>query len=175
MWICMPTMMHPQSCKSSTKYTTTCLHSAEVETPPTSRQNYSYPGFLRRNLRELQTKGRHAVTGAFEWDALPPLLQVPAATGLLHLTLRGREVAFPRRDEQGRLWLEKPPGAEQEESRMDIAVHRRVTDDIPLLLTTRIDLQVSGESREALLGRALPDHFVPISLTGPLPARLEAD
>ncbi|PYT08449.1 MAG: hypothetical protein DMF49_05195 [Acidobacteria bacterium] len=123
----------------------------------------------------LLTKGRHAVTGAFEWDALPPLLQVPAATGLLHLTLRGREVAFPRRDEQGRLWLEKPPGAEQEESRMDIAVHRRVTDDIPLLLTTRIDLQVSGESREALLGRALPDHFVPISLTGPLPARLEAD
>src|SRR5437867_3828668 len=56
MWICMPTMMHPQSCKSSTKYTTTCLHSAEVETPPTSRQNYSYPGFLRRNLRELQSK-----------------------------------------------------------------------------------------------------------------------
>src|SRR5439155_11967635 len=54
MWICMPTMMHSQSGKSSTKYTTTCLHSAEVETPPTSRQNYSYPGFLRRNLRELQ-------------------------------------------------------------------------------------------------------------------------
>src|SRR5213594_3923 len=57
MWICMPTMMRPQSYKSSTKYTTTCLHSAEVETPPTSRQNYSYPGFLRRNLRELQTRG----------------------------------------------------------------------------------------------------------------------
>src|SRR5437867_12584873 len=54
MWICMPTMMRPQSCKSSTKYTTTCVHSAEVETPPASRQNYSYPGFLRRNLRELQ-------------------------------------------------------------------------------------------------------------------------
>src|SRR5437867_12883710 len=61
MWICMPTMMRPQSCKSSTKYTTTCLHSAEVETPPTSRQNYSYPGFLRRNLRELQTSGREQV------------------------------------------------------------------------------------------------------------------
>src|SRR6185503_20383203 len=31
------------------------------------------------------------------------------------------------------------------------------------------------KAREMLLGRALPDHFIPLSLDGPLPARLEPD
>ncbi|HEU4402386.1 MAG TPA: hypothetical protein VFT43_09795 [Candidatus Polarisedimenticolia bacterium] len=129
-----------------------------------------------RDLPKVRlTRGRHTVSGAFEWDALPPLLQVPTETGLLRLTVRGHEVPFPGRDEQGRLWLQKRPGAEEGESRMEIAVHRSVADDIPLLLTTRLDLQISGKSREALLGRALPDRFVPLSLTSPLPARLEPD
>ena len=49
------------------------------------------------------------------------------------------------------------------------------TDDVPLMLATRIELSVSGKSREVLLGRALPEGFVPMALDGPLPARLEPD
>ncbi len=121
------------------------------------------------------SRGRHTVSGAFVWDGLPSLLQVPTETGLLDLSVRGRAVPFPGRDEQGRLWLQKRAGEGEGESRIEIAVHRRVADDIPLVLTTRIELHVSGRSREALLGRALPDGFVPMSLQGPLPARLERD
>src|SRR5712692_6688320 len=55
-------------------------------------------------------KGRHTVSGGFAWDAPPPLLPVPLGTGLLRLTLRGRAVPFPARDEQGRVWLEKKAG-----------------------------------------------------------------
>jgi hypothetical protein len=117
--------------------------------------------------------GRHSVSGTFEWDSLPPLLQVPTDTGLIGLTVRGRAVAFPARDEQGRLWLQKRPGAEQAEDRLEITVHRMVSDDIPLVLTTRVDLQVSGKSREVVLGRALAQRFVAMSLQGSLPARLD--
>ncbi len=120
-------------------------------------------------------KGPHAVSGRFSWDALPPLLQVPNETGLLELTVRGQRVEFPGRDEQGRLWLQKRGGSEAGENRLEITVYRTVTDEIPLLLTTHIDLQVSGKGREALLGRALPAGFVPMSLDSPLPARLEPD
>jgi len=65
--------------------------------------------------------------------------------------------------------------ASTEESRLDVVVHRRVIDDIPLQLVTRVELKVAGPGREMLLGRALPDGFVPLSLASPLPSRLEPD
>jgi hypothetical protein len=119
--------------------------------------------------------GRHGVSGTFTWDSLPPLLRVPDETGLVGLTVRGRAVAFPAIDEQGRLWLQKQIGGEAEEDRLEVTVHRRVSDDIPLVLTTRIDLQVSGKGREVVLGKALPERFVAMSLSGPLAARIDPD
>ena len=121
------------------------------------------------------SKGRHTVSGGFAWDAPPPLMPVPVGTGLLRLTLRGRPVPFPARDEQGRVWLENKAGGVREESRLEITVLRHLLDEVPLILTTRIDLAIAGESREELLGRVLPDGFVPLLMSGPLPARLEPD
>ncbi len=119
--------------------------------------------------------GEHAVTGEFRWHALPESLQVPAETGLLAATLRGRPVRFPSRDDQGRLWLQKGVGDEKAEDRLELLVHRRIVDDIPLVLTTRVELNVSGKNREVLLGKALPDRFVPMALDSRLPARVEPD
>ncbi len=120
-------------------------------------------------------RGAHTVSGVFEWDSLPELLPIPAETGLVGLALNGKPVAFPNRDPQGQLWLQRRAVASTEESRLDVVVHRRVIDDIPLQLVTRIELKVAGPGREMLLGRALPDGFVPLSLTSALPSRLEPD
>ena len=119
------------------------------------------------------TAGHHRLTGRFEWTALPPLVRVPPETGLLSLTVRGSAVLFPARDAEGRVWLQKQEGGAEEESRLDLTVHRRIEDDVPLRLLTRIDLRVSGRSREVALGRALPDGFVLMSLRGPLPTRID--
>ncbi len=119
-------------------------------------------------------KGDHAVSGAFAWDSLPESLQISPATGLLSLTLRGAVVEVPNRDEQGKVWLQKV-SEQQEGEKLELLVHRKVTDDLPLLLTTRITLNVSGKNREVLLGKALPEGFVPMELTSPLPARVERD
>jgi len=100
--------------------------------------------------------GRHGIGGVFEWGSLPPVLQVPTETGLVGLTIRGRAVPFPGRDEQGRLWLQTSPTGGQAEDRLDLTVNRKLTDDIPLVLTTRIGLEISGKSREVVLGRPLP-------------------
>src|SRR5882724_7975590 len=120
-------------------------------------------------------RGAHTVSGVFEWDSLPELLSIPVETGLVGLALNGKPVAFPNRDPQGQLWLQRRAVASTEESRLDVVVHRRVIDDIPLQLVTRIELKVAGPGREMLLGRALPDGFVPLSLTSALPSRLEPD
>ncbi|MBI5210815.1 MAG: hypothetical protein HY927_12665 [Elusimicrobia bacterium] len=119
--------------------------------------------------------GAHAVSGSFQWDSMPELIQIPRGTGLVGLSIRGKRVDFPNRDEEGRLWLQKAADKTEGESRLEVVVHRRVVDDIPLLLATDIELKVSGKNREVLLGKALPPGFVPTVLSGPLPARLERD
>ena len=120
--------------------------------------------------------GIHDVRGELVWDALPELLQIPAETGLLAVSQNGEPVAFPKRDAQGRLWLHTAAAeGEDAESRLEITVHRRVTDEIPLRVTTRIRLEVSGPAREVVLGRALPEGAIPMSLWAPLPARLDPD
>jgi len=119
--------------------------------------------------------GRHTIAGSFSWSELPEALPVPAETGLLALELNGKRVPFADRELAGRLWLRRPPEAQEAGSRLDVIVHRRVTDDVPLLLDTRIELKVAGPAREILLGRAVPEGFVPMLLKSPLPTRVEGD
>lgn len=122
------------------------------------------------------TSGRHTVSGRFSWDRLPEMLPIPAATALLSLTVRGQAVPFPTRDAEGRLWLQRTEEPTDDgNDRVGVIVHRLVDDDVPLLLDTRIQLEVSGKGREISLGPALPAGFTPMQLESPLPARLEAD
>ncbi len=119
--------------------------------------------------------GAHTVAGVFRWDALPEALEVAPDVGLVSLTLRNAAVAFPSRDTTGRVWLGRVVDAPAEEDRVTVRVSRRVVDEVPLQLTTRIELAVSGKAREVHLGPALPAAFTPLSLVSPLAARLEAD
>lgn len=119
--------------------------------------------------------GSHEVRGVFLWDSMPEKLAVPADTGLLSLKLRGEAVQFPRRDNDGTLWLQKRIEAASEQNLLDVVVHRKLTDAIPLQATTEISLHVAGKNREELLGRALLPDFVPMQVTSELPARLEPD
>jgi hypothetical protein len=118
--------------------------------------------------------GDHLVTGSFAWDSLPESLRVPPETGLLTLSLRGTTVPWPNRDAQGTVWLQRTATKEEGDA-LEFVVHRKVADDVPVLLTTRVELHVAGKSREELLGRSLPVGFVPMSLDSPLPARIEPD
>lgn len=119
-------------------------------------------------------RGDHVLSGSFAWDTMPESIRVPKETGLLSLSLRGAQVASPNRDGQGIVWLQKAAKNEEGDA-LELVVHRRVTDDIPLRLTTRIEVHASGKNREELLGKALPDGFVPVSLDSPIPARIETD
>jgi hypothetical protein len=121
--------------------------------------------------------GAHKVAGAFRWSRLPDQLELPSSVGLVSLNVDGKASAFPARDEAGRLWLMSPgrAAAPREQSHLDVTVSRRLVDDVPLQLVTRLELKVSGANREIALGRALPEGFTPMSLVSPLPARLDPD
>ena len=119
--------------------------------------------------------GRHAVTGGFLWDSLPESLMVPSETGLVALTVQGKPIAFPMRENDGRVFLGKNLEEKAEEEKVDISVYRKLCDTVPLGLTTRLTLAVSGKSREIELARALPDGFEPRSVESKLPLRFEGD
>ncbi len=120
--------------------------------------------------------GRHRVRGRFVWADLPQVLRIPPQTGLVELWLRGEAVPFPTRDAQGRLWLRGSRATNAgAEDRLSLQIHRHLVDEIPVVLTTEVRLQVAGASREAWLGPVLPEGFVPLSLQSPLPARIEPD
>lgn len=120
--------------------------------------------------------GAHEVRGRFVWPRLPSVILVPEDIGLVELRIAGQPVAFPARDDRGRLWL-RAGGEEsaQGERRIEVEIHRKVTDEVPLLLETRLVLQISGPSREERLGPPLPPDFTALSLASPLPARFEPD
>jgi hypothetical protein len=120
----------------------------------------------------LLTPGDHTVTGVFLLDELPESLAVPTDTGLLQLTVKDERIALPVRDDDGRVFLRRG-AAEQEEDVLEVTVHRLLTDGVPIELTTRIDLRVSGKGREVQLARPLPRGFVSMRLDSPLPARLD--
>lgn len=118
--------------------------------------------------------GRYTLAGVFQWKDLPEALAVPAETGLLALTVDGRRLEFPSRDDEGSVFLQKVAAPTESDS-LQISVHRRIDDDIPLRLTTRVTLEVAGKARELVLGKSLPPGFVAHDIESSLPARLEPD
>jgi hypothetical protein len=121
--------------------------------------------------------GRHALAGRLAWAGRPALLAVPPETGLLALRIDGAAPIAPERDPAGRIWLGERPRetAAAPEDALAVQVFRRVEDDVPLALETRLLLRVAGRPREATLGPLHAPGFAPLALDSPLPARLESD
>ena len=117
--------------------------------------------------------GDHTISGNFTWVRRPESLQLAALTALVDLTIDGKSIA-PVELRAGRLWL----GAVRTVTvprALQVQVYRLLQDDIPLRLTTRLQLKVSGDAREEVLARVLPEGFVPMASTGELPLRFEPD
>lgn len=122
------------------------------------------------------TAGTHRLEGLLPWQRLPEAVTVPPHSGLVALTIDGRPQPYPELDAAGRLWLRTAaPHLAQPQERLDLQVFRRLIDEVPARLVTRIELDVAGPQREVLLGPVLSEPLLPLRLDGPLPARLEPD
>jgi len=132
----------------------------QVEVPVTSRA-----GVPHVHLK----KGSHTVKGAFNWNNIPEMINVPLKTGLVELKIGGEPVEFPLFDDAGRLWLQNKIEAETTEDKSDVKVFRMLDDDIPMIITTLARLWLSGQAREIILKDLPPENFIPMELESPLP------
>ncbi|HNG61544.1 MAG TPA: hypothetical protein PKZ52_17100, partial [Cellvibrionaceae bacterium] len=94
----------------------------------------------------------------------------------MHLSLNGKAVEQPSLEAAGSLWLaEQAAGEEAQSDSLSLKVFRKLTDGIPVVLTSRLELEVSGAEREVVLGPWLLAGFTPRAFSSDLPAKLEAD
>ncbi|MGN6280907.1 hypothetical protein [Frateuria sp.] len=118
--------------------------------------------------------GDHHLQGVLPWSTRPVRLHVPAAIGLIDLTLDGKPVARLQRDGD-ELTLGEAAAAQRVADALSLRVDRRLADGLPATLQTRLRFDVTGSARELVLGPALPDGFVATALDGGLPTRMESD
>ena len=118
--------------------------------------------------------GTHDVRARLQWRARPETLHVPAAVGIVALEVDGKAVSpVQRREDQ--VTLGRGAGAAPEADNINVRVYRKLADRIPAALTTLLQLDVSGQAREEVLGPVLPDGFEPLTLESEWPARIDAD
>lgn len=127
---------------------------------------------------KLAAGSQQQIKGEFLWTAIPDNLKIQDDTGLIDLRINGITIPAPA-IKDGQLWLkESEIGLKKPENlqnNLDIQVVRKIADEVPAEILTRLELEVSGQQREIKLPHSILDGFIPLSLQSPLPARLEPD
>ncbi|GLQ47055.1 hypothetical protein GCM10007862_21060 [Dyella lipolytica] len=118
--------------------------------------------------------GDYTVQGTLPWETRPARVRVPLAVGLVSLSLDGNAVGRIERNGD-QLTLGEAAAAQRQADALSVRVYRHLTDGMPAMLDTQLQLNATGSAREQLLGPALPKGFVATSLDSELPAQLESD
>lgn len=118
--------------------------------------------------------GNYTIQGRIPWTERPQSLRVPANIGLVDLSVDGKPVVPLQRNGE-EITLGRSTIAAPEADSLQLRVYRELEDGVPATLTTQLQLTVSGQAREETLGPVLPAGFVPISVAGEWPARLDDD
>ncbi|RDS85353.1 hypothetical protein [Dyella psychrodurans] len=118
--------------------------------------------------------GDYTVRGALPWETRPARLNVPMSIGLVSLSLDSQPVDRVQRNGD-QLTLGEAAAEQRQADALSVRVYRHLSDGMPAMLDTQLQLNVTGSSRELLLGPALPKGFVATALTSDLPAQLDSD
>ncbi len=131
-------------------------------------------GYEDRPQLELPP-GRHVVSGTLSWRQRPEALPLPPGSGLLKLVVDGQAITSPVLTRDGALWLTDKRDTRSDEARLQVKVFRRLIDEVPFQIETRIDLDVAGAAREVVLPGALLPGTELLALESQLSTRVEAD
>lgn len=116
--------------------------------------------------------GLYEVSGRFHWSTAPRAIALPEGTAQVVLRRNGQVVPAPR-VANGSLWLaQEETKSDEQGDALSLEVSRKLSDDTPFLITTSLELRISGRQREIPLGIAVPENFIPVRVLSPLPYHL---
>lgn len=131
------------------------------------------PVINRHGIPSIEVpEGEHVVSGYFAWQEMPEVIRVPTNSGVVELYINDNPVASPVLDQKGRLWLQRRAPKEEKENRLEMRIFRLLDDEIPLTITSHLQLDISGQAREENLPDVLLENAVPMRLESPLPAMI---
>jgi len=121
--------------------------------------------------------GTYTISGQILWAKMPQKLSLPSETGLVSLVVQEQPIDQPLWDNGGHLWLNKSSAPQENtgEDSLSANLYGYLEDGIPLKFRLRLELIVSGKSREEDLGTILPKGWVVSAITSPLPTALESN
>ncbi|MGI9471585.1 MAG: hypothetical protein ACR2NZ_08655, partial [Rubripirellula sp.] len=117
--------------------------------------------------------GSHDVAGKFRWNVMPQRIVVPEQIGLLALEVDGTEIPTPAWDNNGNVWLKRTQARTADQDLASLQVYRLIGDGIPLWMETRIEITVSGKSREEEFGSVLPEGWELSTVDSPIPVAID--
>lgn len=121
--------------------------------------------------------GTKEISGSLAWKSMPQRVALPRETGIVSLAVNGAPVENPLWDNNGQLWLNRSASPEEAAGpdTLEGNLYVVLEDGIPLWLRTRVELIVSGKSREVDLGEILPAGWKVSSVESPIPVAVEED
>lgn len=119
--------------------------------------------------------GRHTISGRLDWSKRPAAIPVPESVALITLRDKGESKSVVRHGQSVLLDQLSADSAIDSADALRVEVFRLIGDGVPVWLTTELVLSVSGQPREIVLGQLQWPGLELVSLTGPLPARVEAN
>ena len=131
-------------------------------------------GIVKDSPRVFVSSGAFTITGHINLDAIPRSLSIPRSSAIVKLSIDGEDVPVPR-IEDGNLWLQAQALVHESENALRLEVFRRLRDDIPQVLDTRIRLSVDGEDRVEVLGKPILEGFRATAVDADVPVQVTED
>jgi len=125
----------------------------------------------------MDRPGTVTISGKFQWNRMPDHIGLPEEIPVIaSLLVNGKTVEYPERD-GSILWLRQRAMGKAGTRRdsLSVKVFRRIRDSVPMFIDTVIKLQVSGNSREIVLGWKTPADQIPFRIDADIPVRLNQD
>ncbi|MBM9512694.1 hypothetical protein [Desulfogranum marinum] len=119
--------------------------------------------------------GVYIIQGNFTWTSPPESISIPAGTAIVDFKLNGKKTLADINNNT--LWLSGRSSSQKikGEDTVQTQVYRHINDTIPMVITSQIEVQVSGTPREILIDWQLPENQIPISLHCSLPVKIGTD
>ena len=117
-------------------------------------------------------KGEYTLVGKAKSKEDIRYFSIPVEVAVLSVKKDGAEVINPATD-SGVLRLESISAAKKETDDISYTVFRKIDDSIPMWMTMRIDINVSGSQRVENLGKIIPENFAVLDINSSIPAHIQ--